>query len=570
VLPNDRSKDGDATEGADPSLFRAAFDALSEGLFIADGEGRIVAVNGAFTAITGFTEDEARGRDSWDLRSLRVDAACQRDIAASLCGTGRWRGELWGRRKAGSVYREALSLIRVPGGDPDRPRHVGAFRDITEIRETVDRLWRESNYDWLTELPNRGLFLDRLLQALVAAGTAGRRVALLFAGIDGFKVINDTFGHTIGDKVLYETARRFAAALGHGDTLARFGGDEFTIALTGIASVDDVEARIRGLLASLQTPFVIEGHHILLSCSIGACLWPGDGDDVETLMRNATSAMQEAKSAGRNTFRFFTVSMDARARARGRLAGELSGALENGEFTLAYQPLVEAASGRIIGAEALLRWNSRYLGAVSPVQFIPLAEEMGLIMPIGNWLFGAVCAEAAAWQSLGAGPIQVAVNVSPRQMHHGDVPAALGTALAESGLDPRLLCVEITEGVLLASSEEILADLGRLKALGCRLAVDDFGTGFASLSYLKQFPIDILKIDRSFVCGALDRAEDARLIEGIVALGHSMDMIVLGEGVENAAQLEFLRAKACDHIQGYLVSPPLSAAAFRQFLVERV
>ncbi len=485
----------------DPSLYRIALDLLSEAVFVTDGNDRVLAVNAAFTAITGFTASEAVGRDCWSLRSLRVDEPCRVEIAETMRWKGRWRGELWGRRKNGAAYREALSLIRLSDDDPERARRIGAFRDVTEMRETVDRLWRESNYDWLTDLPNRGLFLDRLLQALVLAGNSGHHVALLFVGLDGFKAINDTFGHTVGDKVLYETARRLSASIVATDTLARFGGDEFTLVLPNIASVDDVEARIRGLLASMRTPFAIEGHQILMSCSVGACLWPGDGDDVEGLMRNATSAMHEAKAAGRDTFRFFTVTMDARARARGRLAGELSEALDNDEFSLVYQPLIEVATGRIFGAEALLRWDSRYLGAISPVQFVPLAEEMGLITPIGDWLFAEACREAAEWQTLGYGPIEIAVNVSPRQMHRGEVSDALGRALSESGLDPRLLCVEITEGVLLASGDEILADLNRVKAMGCRLAVDDFGTGYASLSYLKHFPVDILKIDRSFVGG---------------------------------------------------------------------
>ncbi len=339
--------------------------------------------------------------------------------------------------------------------------------------------------------------------------------------------------------------------------------------LSGPLSADDVVPRLRALLECLQEPFLVEGHQILISCSIGAGLWPGDGIDVETLMGNATSAMREAKQAGRNTFRFFTATMDARAQARARLAGELSEALAHDEFHLVYQPLAQiTASGvdRTVGAEALLRWNSRYIGAVSPEQFVPLAEEMGLIVPIGDWVLMAACREAAGWQALGKGPIEVAINVSARQVNHGDLDGTLGRALAESGLDPRLVILEITEGLLLSNGREVMDKLVRLRALGVRLAVDDFGTGYSSLTYLKHFPVDVLKIDRSFVGGALDRPEDARLVEAIIALGHSFGLQVVGEGVETGAQLAFLAERGCDLAQGYFLSPPLAAERFREYL----
>ncbi len=556
-------------ENADLRLCADGFDAVSSAVLVTDADGRIVKVNRAFTTITGYPAAEALGRSLNLLWAEPGDCALQQDIAAALGRDGHWQGERFCRRKSGEVYRQWLSLATVRCGAGEAVRTVATFRDITEMRETAEKLWQQSNFDPLTELPNRGLFLDRLLQALVRADRDGRRVGLLFLGLDGFKTINDTLGHTIGDKLLAETARRFLGVVEDGDTVARFGGDEFTVVLTGPRTADDVVPRIRALLECLQEPFTIEGHQILISCSIGACLWPGDGVDVETLMRNATGAMQVAKGAGRNTFRFFTSTMDARAQARSRLVSELSDALDHQEFHLVFQPLVEIGgegATRVVGAEALLRWHNRYIGAVGPDQFVPLAEEMGLIVPIGDWLVGAACHEAAGWQCLGAGPIEVAINVSARQVNHGDLEGVLTRALETSGLDPRLVVLEITEGLLLGSGEEVVGKLARLRAMGVRLAVDDFGTGYSSLTYLKHFPVDMLKIDRSFVGGALDRAQDGRLVEAIVALGHSMGLRVVGEGVETGAQLAFLAERGCDLAQGYLFSPPLTAERFRAFL----
>lgn len=554
-------------DGLSLKLFRALFQMASEGMVVTDRCNRIIAVNPAFTAITGYGSEEAKGQDAGLLRSGGQPDGFFDAMRETLGREGRWEGELWGRRKNGEHYREWLSIATERDADGAILHHFGILRDVTEARETAEKLWRQSNYDLLTELPNRGLFLDRLLQALVVAGREERKAALLFIGLDGFKTINDTLGHTIGDKLLQEAARRFQQALRHGDTIARFGGDEFTVALIDITSPDEVETVVRALLETLQEPFIIEAQRILISCSIGACLWPGDGEDVEALMRNATSAMQKAKEAGRSTFRFFTSTMDARAQARSKLAAELSDALQNEEFNLVYQPIIDARTGRVAAAEALLRWHNRYLGQVSPDQFVPLAEEIGLILPIGDWLMTAACREAKAWETAGfPNPVRVGINVSPRQVTRGDIAASLERALTETGLDPAMVTVEITESLLLGSGEEVLAKLRRISDMGARVAVDDFGTGYASLSYLKQFPVHSLKIDRSFVMNALDNAEDARLIEAIIGLGHSLGMNVVGEGVETEGQLAYLRERGCDLIQGYHFSPPLAADRFRDYV----
>ncbi len=549
------------------SLYQVVVDHASEGIFVTDTDNRIVAINPAFTAITGYAADDVMGRNPSLLGSGLQDAKFYGEMWEELRSAGHWQGDIVDRHKNGRLFTIRLSISTQLNDEGTVIRHIAVFRDITEARDTAEQLWRRNNFDPLTELPNRNLFLDRLLQGLVLAGREESRVALLFIGLDGFKNINDSLGHWIGDKVLQEASRRFENCLRQGDTVARFSGDEFTVVLPGIRALEEVEAVLRAVLEALQEPFVIEQHQVLISCSIGICLWPGDGDDVEALMRNATSALQQAKNAGRNTFRFFTPAMDARAQARTRLADELAGALAGNEFHLVFQPLVDLKTGKVTSAETLLRWHNRYLGVVSPEQFIPLAEELGLIRPIGEWLLMSACKEALKWQSFGLGDLGVAVNISPRQFQQGDILQIIERALTESELEPRLLTIEITEGLLLANSEEVIAKLDSIRNLGVTLSVDDFGTGYSSLSYLKTLPVDVLKIDRSFISDMLENLDDATLVEAIIAMGHSMRLNVVAEGIETEAQLVYLAEHGCDSGQGYHFSPPLNPARFRDFVL---
>ncbi|OAN49828.1 putative bifunctional diguanylate cyclase/phosphodiesterase [Magnetospirillum moscoviense] len=553
-------------ENAELRAYAAAIDLGGDSVAVADADHRIVSVNAGFTRATGLTLAQVAGRAPGFLRAGLHPPEFFEEVCRTVARDGHWEGEVLNRRSSGEIFSEQMRITVLRDEAGKVSRHLYVARDVTEMREATEGLWRQKNYDPLTELPNRSLILDRLLQSLVVAGRENRRAALLFLGLDGFKTINDTLGHTIGDMVLKEVARRFQMALRRGDTLGRFGSDEFTVVLPGIDSVDQVETVVRALMECLHEPLVVEGHQILLSCSVGASLWPGDGEDVESLQRNATSALQQAKQSGRATYRFFTPDMDARAQARTRLAGELSDALAHEEFSLVYQPMIDVESGRVAGAEALLRWQNRYIGAVGPDQFVPLAEEMGMILPIGRWLLGAACREAAGWRDLELGPLKVAINVSARQVQQTDIAELVRAALAESGLAPELLTVEITESLILTSGAEVAAKLQRIRDMGAHIAVDDFGTGYASLSYLKQFPVDILKIDRTFVADALTNPDDARLIEAIIGLGHSLNMKVVGEGVESLDQMVFLAERGCDLVQGYRFSPPLAADRFREFV----
>ncbi len=547
-------------------LYRMTLNMITEGVVITDASNRIIAVNPAFTNITGYQSSEVLGKSPKILQSGYYKPDFYKSMWAKLLRDGSWEGELWDRRKGGEPYRAWLSISVMRDEAGKILQHTGVVRDITKRKDTEEKLWRSNNFDPLTDLPNRSLFLDRFLQSVMGASRDGMQTALLFIGLDGFKNINDTLGHTVGDKVLQEAARRFSQCLGPCDTAARFGGDEFTIVLSEIKNVSQVETVVRVILESLQVPFFIEEHQIFISCSIGVCVWPGDGDDAETLMRNADSAMHRAKEAGRNTFRFFTPEMDARAQARAKLAAELSDAVKNEEFHLAFQPMLELSTRRIIGAEVLLRWHSRQFGLVSPDQFVPLAEEIGLILPIGEWILLSACREAMAWREAGLGECKVSVNISARQFQQEDLADRLERALSHSGIPAHLLTVEITESMMLADSREVLSKLQQIKALGITLSVDDFGTGYASLSYLKSFPVDMLKIDRSFISGIDSNPDDATLAEAIISMGHSLGQTIVAEGVETEAQMEFLIAKGCDFVQGFYFSKPVTAEAFRELL----
>ncbi len=438
----------------------------------------------------------------------------------------------------------------------------------TALRQSEERLQHLVHYDPLTQLPNRVLFLDRLNQALARARWHKRLVAVLFLDLDRFKVINDTVGHPIGDRVLRAIAERLSRTVREGDTVARLGGDEFAVALADLAEVSDVPRVTEKIIAALGPPVVIDEREYFVTASIGVSLHPEDGDNAEMLLRNADIAMYRAKETGKNNFQFYSPTMNAEAPRRLTLETDLRRALERREFLLHYQPKVDLASGWITGTEALLRWQHPKQGLISPLDFIPLLEETGLIVPVGRWVLHSACVQNKSWQEAGHAPLRVAVNLSARQFKQTGLVEMVEEVLAETGLDPRYLELELTESILLEHTEESLATLRRIHDMGIHLALDDFGTGYSSLSYLKRFPIDSLKIDRSFIRDVTTNPDDATIAQTVIAMAHSLRMTAVAEGVETEEQLAFLRSHQCDQMQGYYFSRPLPPELFAQMMKE--
>jgi diguanylate cyclase (GGDEF)-like protein/PAS domain S-box-containing protein len=445
-------------------------------------------------------------------------------------------------------------------------RFDGVTSDISKRKAGEARIEYLANYDELTGLPNRNLLADRIVQSIARAGRSVQRLALLFLDLDRFKLINDGYGHPFGDRLLTDVGRRLKQAVRTSDTVARLGGDEFLVLVTDLARTDDASNHARRLIAALAEPFDIEGHRIHVTASIGISIYPDDGDSSETLLKNADTAMYRAKEHGRDAYQFYTQEMSQRAREKLELDNALWRALEQGEFELHYQPKVRLTDGAISGVEALIRWGNPERGMVEPAQFIPFAEESGLVVPIGEWVLREACAQLKRWHVAGHAELTVAVNLSARQFRQQDLPALVHDVLAESGLDPARLELEVTESALMHDSDVVVRELRQLSELGVTIALDDFGTGYSSLSYLKRFPIDSVKIDRAFLCDVTHRADAAALTQAIIAMARSLGMQTIAEGVETEGQLRFLRTHGCDAMQGYLFSAPLSAAHMADLL----
>jgi diguanylate cyclase (GGDEF)-like protein/PAS domain S-box-containing protein len=445
---------------------------------------------------------------------------------------------------------------------------IGTLLDITERKQAEERLAHLAHHDALTDLPNRIMLDDRLVQSIAHAERNGRVVAVLFLDLDRFKDINDTLGHSTGDRLLTHVAERLQVCLRTGDTVARSGGDEFIIVLADVAQPDDVTNVANRIVDSFARPFAIDGRELYASASIGISVFPHDGRDADSLIRSADTAMYQAKDSGRNNFQFFTADMHAKALARLSVEGDLRRAIEREQFVLHYQPVISLSSGRVVGAEALLRWNHPDRGLVLPADFVALAEETGLIVPIGDWVLRAACARARGWTERGHDPIRVMVNISARQFQERNLGDVIDGALAAAGLPAQQLELEITESVVMRNTEETIRSLKNLKAKGLRLSIDDFGTGYSSLGYLKLFPVDSLKIDRSFVRDISVDAFDEAIASAIVGLARSLHLRVIAEGVETPTQLAFLRRVGCDEMQGHLFSKAVTAPEFEALLFE--
>ncbi|MBU0500041.1 MAG: EAL domain-containing protein [Gammaproteobacteria bacterium] len=538
------------------------FEHTADGILITDASGHIVAVNPAFTRITGYEAEEALGRTPSLLKSDRHGPDFYRELWDTLVEQGQWSGEVWNRRKDGALYPQLqnISSIRDEQG---RPTHyVSVFTDISDIMQSQQQLQFLAHHDPLTGLPNRLLLTSRLSHAISRCRRDECELALLFIDLDRFKNVNDALGHPAGDRLLQQVAERFREAVREGDTVARLGGDEFIVLLEDIGNERDGAKVSRKLLQALAPPFLIEGRDVHIQASIGISVHPGDGEDVDTLLRNADATMYRAKEEGRNGYCFYRQEMTQHTLDRFGLENDLRGALDRGELQLYFQPQVRLKDGHLTGAEALLRWHHFQQGMISPLRFIPLAEETGLIIPIGEWVLTEATAAMQRWIAAGLSLERIAVNIAGPQIHRGDLVSVLRRALDSSGLDPARLELEITESFIMHRPEDSLKTLVDLRETGICLSIDDFGTGFSSLAYLKRLPIHKLKIDKSFVDGLPDDKEDCAIASTVHVLGRNLGYGVIAEGVENERQREYLRLIGCDEGQGYLFSPPLPEEEF--------
>ena len=560
-------------------LASEAIHCSGEGILITDAAHRILSLNPAFETMSGYRAPEVIGSEIGRVALTRDDASAERGetaepiyvpahLQAALASSGYWQGEVWNQRKNGETYPGWLGVSAVyeEGGQDKALNYVYIFSDMSERKSAQALIEFLAHHDALTGLPNRLLLRDRVEQAQALATRAGQRVALMFLDLDRFKTINDSLGHPVGDALLKEIVERLKTCVRESDTISRQGGDEFIILLNDVRD-SEAAARVADKIAQrMADPFVLAGHALNTSFSIGIALYPDDGEDFDSLLQKADTAMYHAKEAGRNAHRFFRDEMNRQAVEHLTLETQLRTALERNEFVLHYQPQLDLRDGSIVGVEALIRWNSPENGLVSPVRFIPVAEVSGLIVPIGAWVIEEACRQARAWQLAGLPAFTVAVNLSAVQFRRLDLINTVINALVLSDLDAQCLELELTESILLQDAEGTLDVVRRLKALGVKLSVDDFGTGYSSLAYLKRFAVDKLKIDQSFIRDLESDPDDAAIVRAIIQMAHSLKLKTIAEGVENDALTSLLRLFNCDEIQGFGFARPLPAAELEAFV----
>lgn len=547
----------------DLRMAATVFEHSTSAILVTDPAGYIVQVNEAFTRITGYQSAEMLDQLPSMLTADRQQATQLDYILRQLNQRGSWEGEIWLKRRAGDHYPAWVGITAVHDEEGDLVSYVCFFSDISERKASEQRIHRLAYYDALTQLPNRTLFQERLHTALQHAERREEWVVLMFLDLDRFKPINDSLGHAAGDRMLKDVAVRLGDCVGDDDTVARMGGDEFTLLLSPCTGRETALNRAitvaEQILSRLARPFVLEGREFFVTASIGIALGPQDGHEPSQLMKNADTAMYHAKERGKNNFQFYQAEMNARALERLELESDLRHALEQREFVLYYQPQFSGDGKRLTGVEALLRWRHPERGLVPPGEFIPVLEELGLVVEVGDWVLREACRQLRAWHQRKMRLPKVSVNISARQFADGQLVQRISGILAESGLPPACLELELTESILMRDVAEAMEILANLKRLGLCIAVDDFGTGYSSLNYLKRFPIDVLKIDRSFVDGLPDGERDAQIARAIIAMSHSLNLAVIAEGVETHAQLDFLREHGCDEVQGFLFGRPMPA-----------
>jgi diguanylate cyclase (GGDEF)-like protein/PAS domain S-box-containing protein len=542
------------------ALAATVFENSAEGIVISGAGRNIRAVNRAFTELTGFTERDILGQPIRVLRSDQHSPEFYDELWREVAQHGEWRGELWMPRKAGGPFPTLLGVTAVKDSAGIVTGYVSVFADLSREKEREAKLDYLVHHDPLTQLPNRRLLNARLEHTIQQAfRDPGQHFSLLFIDLDDFKVVNDSLGHDAGDQLLVEFSRRLSASVRAEDTVARMGGDEFMVLLEGAGTFNEISAPVSKILEAAHAPFVLSGQEVFVAASIGVAIFPLDADDAASLVRNADVAMYRAKDKGKNRFEFYEAAMSDQAMERLSLANDLRRALDGGQFYLVYQPKVAAADGRIVGFEALLRWRHPERGEIGAERFIRVAEETGVMVPIGLWVLGEATRQMADWRARGLTGVSMAVNLSAQEIAHPRILERIRATLAASGLPGEALEIELTESALIRDPERVAPLLRAIRALGVRIAIDDFGTGYSSLNYLRQFRLDALKIDRSFVM-ELERSRRARIIpQAVVALGQALHLSTIAEGVENEAQVDILRNMGCEQLQGYGIGRPLAS-----------
>lgn len=543
----------------------SALEQTADAVMIANREGILEYVNHAFVVTTGYPVEEVLGKRPNILNSGKQGTEFYRELWNTILAGRVYSDVFINKRKDGSFYYEEKTITPLKDGNGAITHFVSTGHDITERMQTQERLQFLAHHDVLTGLPNRSLFLDRLKQSLSQARWHKRLVAVLFFDADRFKNINDTLGHDVGDQLLQAIAQRLVGSLRERDTVARFGGDEFVMVLNDIASSSDVGQLAKKILAAMQPPFVVNNVTLHVTASIGISLFPADGEEAGGLLSKADVAMYRAKDLGRNHYQFYSTEMGARALERLSMENSLRLALERDQFVLHYQPQVDVSDGRIIGVEALLRWQHPDTGLVSPLEFIPLLEETGLIIPVGEWVLHTACAQLAQWRKNGC-DLRMAVNLSSIQFNSPGLLQVITDTLVANQLSPECLELEITESILMRRDGSAAAILMSLDEMGIHLGLDDFGTGYSSLSYLRRFPIHTLKIDRSFIRDIPDDAEDSAITHAIIVMGKTLKLELIAEGVETKIQADYLQSLGCHIMQGFLFSQPLPAVEVTKLL----
>ncbi len=543
----------------------AVFRNCAEGVLITDHNRIILCVNKSFTRITGYSEEEVIGKTPSFLKSQRHDAAFFQKMEDSLKINGKWEGEIWNRRKNGKIYPQWLAVYVVPQRDGSK-RFVGIFTDITEYINSNTAIRNHAYYDSLTGLPNRMFLYDRLNFMVNLARRRNNNLGVLLLDLNRFKLINDTLGYTYGDQLLQSVAARLKASTREVDAVFRLGDDEFAILLEDIFHPQDAARVAKRILSTCSQPYRIAGKELFVTISIGISLFPGDGEQFDALLKNAETAMLRAKELGISNYQHYKPSMNTQAFEQLTLEYSLQKALNEQQFVVYYQPIVNLISKEIVGAEALIRWRHPDLGMVPPAQFIPIAEETGLIVPIGEWVLETACRQMSIWQNRSDKHLVLSVNLSARQFQQHDLISMVQKAINRADFNPAGLKLEITESVGMKDPERTIEILNELKAMGITIAIDDFGTGYSSLNYLKRFPIDTIKIDRSFIMEMKTDSNDTAIVKAIIAIAHSLKLDVIAEGVEKPEQAEYLLRHGCTHVQGFYFSKPVFDNEFEKML----